>query len=325
MTIKRTWSILVPVCMLMLPACGGGSTTSTSPDAASPGSDSGNKPDSGNGKDSGGGGHKDSGGGKESGGSDSAGGEASTQEGGNGEGGSEGGTFSVATLPGLALWLDAAKGITMNAGGSVSTWADQSTNGNDATNAVEEPVYVASDFNGLPGLSFMGGTHLTIADSATSTLRFGTGDFFVAVVLKWSGTTLDGLIYSKQIDTTSPYYGVGMFANFSEGSASTSLGLQTSATDYVQSAQGLNDGKPILAWVARGVDILTVSVAGVATTNPLTVADDADAPDFPAYIGASPTGEALTGDIAEMIAVKGTISAADLTSLEAYLNTKYGL
>jgi hypothetical protein len=37
------------------------------------------------------------------------------------------------------------------------------------------------------------------------------------------------------------------------------------------------------------------------------------------------TTNRLNGDIAEMIAVKGSISAQDLTGIEAYLKSKYGL
>src|SRR5262249_6551644 len=39
----------------------------------------------------------------------------------------------IQSINGLALWLDAAKGVTKNNQNQVSKWADQSANANDAT------------------------------------------------------------------------------------------------------------------------------------------------------------------------------------------------
>jgi len=57
----------------------------------------------------------------------------------------------------IRLWLDAALGVTLN-GSNVSSWADQSGYGYDASQgtADNQPLYVASGVNGLPSIRFDG-------------------------------------------------------------------------------------------------------------------------------------------------------------------------
>ena len=55
---------------------------------------------------------------------------------------------------GLGLWLDATRGVTTNAGGNITVWADQSGNGRNATNAGSTGPTVTADINGQPTLRF---------------------------------------------------------------------------------------------------------------------------------------------------------------------------
>jgi hypothetical protein len=67
--------------------------------------------------------------------------------------------FSPLAIPGCALWLRADAGITLASGTtSVSTWADQSTNGLNATQSTstKQPSYSTSALNGKPAVSFNG-------------------------------------------------------------------------------------------------------------------------------------------------------------------------
>ncbi|NQU25793.1 MAG: hypothetical protein HQ567_31275, partial [Candidatus Nealsonbacteria bacterium] len=69
-----------------------------------------------------------------------------------------GGTLSIggAMPEGLKVWLDASK-IAAGNGAPIATWADQSGNGNDATqgNTGDQPTYVASSgLNGQPAVHF---------------------------------------------------------------------------------------------------------------------------------------------------------------------------
>jgi type IV secretory pathway VirB2 component (pilin) len=78
--------------------------------------------------------------------------------------------------------------------------------------------------------------------------------------------------------------------------------------------------------VQRVGTTLIASVAGVAAMNTVTPADDSSAVGFPALIGANTEStQALTGDIAEIVAIGGTITTSNQAGLVAYFNAKYGL
>ena len=66
-------------------------------------------------------------------------------------------TFSQIPTNGLQLWLKSDTGVILN-GSSVSTWQDQSGNGNDAIqpNVNRQPLFVDNELNGKPILRFDG-------------------------------------------------------------------------------------------------------------------------------------------------------------------------
>ena len=61
------------------------------------------------------------------------------------------------TTAGLHLWLKADAGVTLN-GSTVSKWADQSGNGNDAIQLAlpRQPLLVKDGLNGKPTIRFDG-------------------------------------------------------------------------------------------------------------------------------------------------------------------------
>ena len=69
------------------------------------------------------------------------------------------GTLQLGLVPlppssGLALWLDATRGVTTNGSGKVTVWADQSGNNRNASNSGSSGPSVTADINGLPTLRF---------------------------------------------------------------------------------------------------------------------------------------------------------------------------
>jgi RNA polymerase sigma factor (sigma-70 family) len=66
-----------------------------------------------------------------------------------------------ASVPGLALWLDAAKGVTADTAGKVSAWADQGGPGQDLaqTDATWRPLRLDAALGGKPVVRFAGDTH----------------------------------------------------------------------------------------------------------------------------------------------------------------------
>lgn len=244
----------------------------------------------------------------------------------------DGASFSVKDLPGLVLWLDASQGITQS-NNLVSVWADQSAAKNNASMSIQafRPTWVPTAINGKSAIHFenadggVSGTHLTIADA--SSLQWGTGDFYVSVVVRYTNAAnAYGTIFMKQT-IPAPYSGPAIFANFPQPTTSVSgqvMNMAVVTTSYTN----LNDGAARQISFARSSGGLTIRlngmVVGSLSNANTTTSVDAVGSDF--TLGANAAGgQALRGDIAEVIAVKGAISAGDLTAVEGYLRTKYAL
>ena len=254
--------------------------------------------------------------------------------------GADSGGWSVANVPGLALWLDAAKGITKNGQNQVSQWNDQSGNGNHATQGLSarQPIATASVINGQPTVRFAqgqtNGMVMNVADS--STLRWGQGDWLIEVVARFdnnpaSGTgTRAGLFWAKFPTGMANTPGVIFLANNPLGmTPSTGLtGGIINANAFVGVTTVYNDNAARVFAYRRVGNTLELRVGGapVATQN-LNGNPNVDAMGTVVHIGADfdATTNRLNGDVAEMIAVKGTISAQDLGNIEGYLKGRYGL
>ena len=68
--------------------------------------------------------------------------------------------FTPSSLSGLQLWLSAGSISGVSNGGTVATWTDLSTNGNNVTQATQanRPTLTSSAINGLPAVHFNGST-----------------------------------------------------------------------------------------------------------------------------------------------------------------------
>jgi hypothetical protein len=259
----------------------------------------------------------------------------------------------IPDVPGVVLWLDAAKGVTTDQA-KVTLWADQSGNHNDASqqNVNWQPALVAAGIHDLPSVHFTAdagpgagqagyGTMLNIADSAT--LQWGSEDYLIEVVTRYDNTPIAtnpaeratgyGTFYSKQTQNPQlPAEGVAFFGNTPAGDT---VGGTTSFSSYVfvshgvtGTATGFNDGVArVLGTQRMGATTLSLRVNGAETATTTVPSMNVDEVGVAARIGAS--GDAtiarLDGDIAEMIVVKGSIAATDLATIETYLTTKYGL
>lgn len=311
------------------------------PHDGGPGVDSGSKGDSGSGADSGT--VADSGSGGDSG---------TVADSGRPDAGGDGGGFTVGGVPGLALWLNASVGVTTggSASSKVSAWADQTGNHNNATqsNTNYQPTLVMQGIHSLPTVHFTVttgsqgsfGNMMVVADNNAS-LDWGTGDFLIEVVGDYTnqttGTSLDsaGTFYSKQTYGGSGGAplgaGAALYGNFvlSGGVTLPTTGFSGWAdqSDYLSSATtGYDDGTARLYAVQRSGTTLSLRLNGVQTDTKTIASVDVTSSSG-ARIGASQDANlfALSGDIAEIIAVQGTISSGDLAGIESYLTGKYGL
>jgi hypothetical protein len=251
------------------------------------------------------------------------------------------GSFNVGKVTGLALWLDAAKGVTQ-AAGKVSSWADQSGNNNNAaqSNGNNRPGFTASAINSLPGVHFdmaaQAGTFMTIVDSPT--LSWTTGDYYLVAVARYNNdpqqqgnfTNRFGTLYFKE--GQNPSAGPALFANTPGNTVTSGFATQMSnaaADRLLSTGTGYNDNKGHSFSVHRGGTTLELRHNGNLDGTKTVTAVDVSAPTIDVTIGASGGGgfaqARLNGDIAEVIAVKGAISSGDLSGIEGYLKAKYAL
>ena len=222
------------------------------------------------------------------------------------------------------------------AAGKVAAWADQSGNGNDATQpvATRQPSVHRAGLAKRDTLAFDGvGSGLGIADAAS--LRWGLDDYTIAVVAEYKNvpSTNDvsayGALWTKG-NPAYPFPGVALFANSIAGTPISSLLVQVKTPDdtprgWVNSkADGLNDGTfRVLGTRRVGQTTLEARVDGAVTTATIA-AVDVSTGGQPVWIGSRDGAiQLLHGDIAEVVAYRGALSDADVATLEAYLRTKY--
>jgi hypothetical protein len=244
--------------------------------------------------------------------------------------------FSPSQLTGLALWLDADKGVTAGAGNKVSVWADQSPRGNNAsqTVAARQPTVATGVVNGHPVIRFDGTANVLVVPDA-QTLQFGMEDFTIAVVGSWTNVqSAYAAFLTKQIEPTYPYLGYSVWANFPQPAPSTKFGFQIdAATDFATTAAAsLNDGAPRLYVSKRAGTAMEIRVGGAADGSfTATSIKNVSATGYKLSVGGHESADGasviqlLKGDIAEIVIVRGALSTTDLQKLETYLKTKYGL
>jgi hypothetical protein len=267
---------------------------------------------------------------------------------------SDGATFTPLDVLGLVLWLegDVSSSLTTvasDAGPSrITKWADQTTHHNDATASISlptrDPTVNATGINSLPTVHFNQGTGgngssgqmLTVAENTDTSLDWGTGDFFVAVVGDFDNDISNGQnlgvgnFFSKSsaFGATTSYTGPLLYGNLPSLTTNPTVGLLfgtgSGAMDAVTTTTAYNTGSPhLFVTRRRGAQIdLFVDGTNVATATSGTV----DVTNLNSLrIGAD--GDAnlvrLDGDIGEMIAVKGVLTMPDEASLNLYLKTKW--
>ncbi len=229
----------------------------------------------------------------------------------------------------LEVWLKTETGLTFN-GSTVSDWADQSGNGNDASQATgdSQPTYTSDALNGNPVLEFDGD------DVLQATAGFYTIEYFVVTVPneiynsgESSGTIIgfeDGTFARLGLGPTS-----GQITNevitHSAGSGASYRGAFTSTTANLNQPVIMNprenstaDGMEIYL---NGRDTLNTEVNGYTNaTNSYTnasydVGDEvAGTPRYP-----------FQGQIAEVISYSSRLSDANRRDVATYLALKYGV
>ena len=236
-------------------------------------------------------------------------------------------SFDLASLPGLVLWLDAGRGITLDPArsGVVTGWAAQSPKGNDfVAPSLDMGVLLARGaVGGLPAVQFGQPPNMMMTSDKQRAAAFpsGTGDYLIEVVAKWMMTTPgnDVDLFQSGVSGSGPGCFVAaldgrIVAGLRDGSSPTLLDAKSTDATF-------NDGAFRVVGVRRAATSLEVRVNGAAADSMIdpTVGADIRVPN----VGQLGTGEGLS--IAEVVVIVGPTSEDDTERLEAHLAEKYGL
>jgi hypothetical protein len=241
----------------------------------------------------------------------------------------------VVEIPGLVLWLMGDKGVVAN-GNNVASWADQSGKGNNAnqTTVSLQPLLVPSALNGHSVVRFGSNGALNALEVADAvTLQWGADDFTIEMVLRYTNTSTNTVMYAKQLANPAPYPGASLWGNQVFAGSGTFAAQVEYQDGYFapSSTAGLNDGTPRLYGGRRtGGTNLAARVNGVAvgaqvTPTVVNVSEVGIPVSFGLIVANGVDTEQLDGDSAEVAAIHGTLAASDLACLESYLITKYAL
>jgi hypothetical protein len=231
---------------------------------------------------------------------------------------------SLTVTNSLQLWLKADAGIVTNATGNVTSWADQSGNGNNATQSdpTLAPSLVANVLNGKPVVRFDGSSdYLDVADAPSIEITGDISSFAVVMVTDYAnynaiwGKTAGNLPaptdwYLVQGSGLSRIYrGDGTTANLGNvdsdrpirAGAYLILGFEMAGTNLNQYLNGF----PI------GSGTISASLADTGSALKVGSRDD--------------LVTKLKGDMAELLIFNTALSDTNRNAVFDYLKNKYGL
>lgn len=230
-------------------------------------------------------------------------------------------------LPGCCLWLRSDLGLTVNSSNAVSQWADQTGNGNHASQGTgsQQPIWTPNSVNGLPTLNFDG------SNDVLTTAGFALGAYTVMMVTTGQASAASGWFWTRSTAgaVADTLYGTINSTIYSVRGASTSTyNLTTPPTDWGKWSNPATTAK-LLVVLMDGTHVghrLRINAAeqsltsGLAnepgtstTTDQFTIAARNDAA-LPSQI-----------NVAEIAVYRTALPAAALNVLEEYARRRYNL
>jgi hypothetical protein len=219
--------------------------------------------------------------------------------------------------------LKADAGVTLS-GSTVSTWADQSGAGHNATQAAAaaQPALISNVVNGKPVVTFNGSqdmqfnlpvdglTGITIflvnANGATYT---GGGDDCNNAPLFWDETADGGTVYLSPFEQYAKWeFGTGQANNFPSYTRPASISTAFTMTDVVKN--GATENLYVGGTLAATASGKLAAIANTQSTGNLGVG----------YLNTH-----WNGKIAEVIVYTTALSDTQRQQVEQYLKAKYGL
>jgi len=220
--------------------------------------------------------------------------------------------FVPTQLPSCVLWLRADLGVVQSTL-AVSSWADQSGVGNDLSQATNQPTYVASAINGLPGITAAGGTAQCL--DRTSLVSSIGSPCTAYVVAQGGDNTANRAFIDNPSGTRMVLYGQitnGLERFYVNGT--DNIGTKLVASPHVYCAAPNVDGANDLLYVdSIATADITRARGTPASLTSFRVGNDNAA--------ASASG----GPVCEVIVYNGAHTTAQRTAVMQYLASRYGI
>jgi hypothetical protein len=218
--------------------------------------------------------------------------------------------FNPATIAGLKLWLKADT-LALADTAPVSTWSDQSGNGNDATQSG----------SGRPLLST---TSFAINGHQVVFFNLGSPNQTMNLTSSISGGTWTVLVVMKPFGSGYPMYSI----------SSVSGGQGCPLGPYIDGANNVNMGRQDIVISDGAITSGTAHVftaSSVAATSQSLYIDGVSQSGTAGSTSGTTTGFDILGDrgsiggIAELLVYDSVLGSTDRGNVETYLKTKYGL
>ena len=229
-------------------------------------------------------------------------------------------------VTGVYLWVDARRGLTYASGTSrnVSTWADQSGNGRNFTQATSAQQPVATNLTGGPALHFAFAKSTTMA-TANASLASGAISILVLAaqrapetaafqpIIIWAPAALSGVGFYVNMTTLNDWINfdlVGYAAGSNSGVAPRHIGyLANTSNEAPQSNTG---GMPRVYSLVLGAGAARLSVDGVRVTQRVTSVGAAAAiTNQPINIGFDTGTSYFDGAMSTVMMFNAALSTAD--------------
>jgi hypothetical protein len=226
--------------------------------------------------------------------------------------------FSPTQIAGLKLWLK-ADSMSLADGTAISTWSDQSGNGNDATQATgaNQPLFKTNVLNEKPVVRF---------DGSNDYMAFATGpdtsSCFVVGTINVAASSLPA--YACFI----------IYGDVNNGGQIRGRVNSTHWGAFITTVADLDSGEDLVSRTFSVLELTTVASNGgvFLYRNGTQKATDATHNCYGAgtnqinWIGGE-TGQTryISADMAEVLIYDSALSTSDRQTVETYLKNKYGL
>ena len=231
---------------------------------------------------------------------------------------------SLTATNGLQLWLKADAGVTKDASGAVTAWADQSGKGNNAVqpDVTMAPLFSATGFAGQPSLHFDGtDDFLNVASSPSIAI---TGDIASFFAVRFDDFATYRSVWGKtagNVPRPTDYYllpSSGLPRVF-RGSADTSV------NQFVDAAGGVPTNTPALLGFTQTGTLMTHYFNGQPFgSGQMTVVPTDSESDL--KIGTRDDFVTrMSGDIAELLLFDRGLTPAEASTVSIYMAGKYGV